>query len=295
MIAASWLTGAVSVHADTLSEIVSHAKKAVALAEVPSGGGAGFGSSFCINAAGYFVTNQHVVQEAGGRPIHLILNAGEKNQKTLTAHVVRADKALDLALLKADDGSDLTALTLGSSNGLVETTAITALGYPFGKELALSRDEYPNVSVSLGHITALRKSHGDLSSIQLDAALNPGNSGGPVLNASGRVIGIVVAGIRGSGINFAIPVDALTDFLHQIDILVSPLTIAPTRKHPLQTFTIHVYTFPSSMHPFSVVMELKVSGMERRFTDQTTDGRTFTLKAISLMRGRIGRMKSVIM
>ena len=79
-----------------------------------------------------------------------------------------------------------------------------AFGFPFGKDLSLSNDEYPNVTVSTGHITSLRKIKGELAAIQVDAQLNPGNSGGPVLNDRGKVVGIVVAGIDGTGIDFAI-------------------------------------------------------------------------------------------
>lgn len=75
---------------------------------------------------------------------------------------------------------------------------VVAFGYPFGIRLAFKEGEYPNPTVSLGRITALRKSQGTLQAIQINAALHPGNSGGPVLNDKGEVIAIVqLRGRRG--------------------------------------------------------------------------------------------------
>ena len=174
--------------------------------------GTGTGSAFCIDPAGVFVTNAHVVAGVQG-VIHLVLNPGEKEQKVLTATVLRTDTDLDLALLQTAGVQHLMALTLGSVNGLVETMPVLAFGYPFGSDLAIGKSEYPNVTVSTGHITALRKEAGILEAIQLDASLNPGNSGGPVLNENGAVIGVAAAGIPGANFNIAIPVSDVAKFL----------------------------------------------------------------------------------
>ena len=73
---------------------------------------------------------------------------------------------------------------------------LAAFGYPFGRMLAADKG-YPAVSVNTGTITALRRKEGKLSTIQLDASVNPGNSGGPVVDKKGNLIGIVVSGILG--------------------------------------------------------------------------------------------------
>ena len=72
---------------------------------------------------------------------------------------------------------------------------------------------YPSVSVNTGTITALRKKGGKLSAIQLDASVNPGNSGGPVVDKTGKPIGIVVSGMLLARLNFAIPVSRAREFL----------------------------------------------------------------------------------
>ena len=78
------------------------------------------------------------------------------------------------------------------------TASVTAFGYPLGTMVPHETGKYPSVSVNGGRITALTKGEDGLSLIQLDAALNPGNSGGPVLDHEGKVIGVVAAGIAGS-------------------------------------------------------------------------------------------------
>jgi len=174
--------------ADIPAGVVAQSKKATVLAEA---GGAAEGTAFCVDAGGFFVTNAHVIEGSGG-VVNLVFYPGEKNQETVKAKVVRVDKDADLALLQARPRSMPPPLELGDSDGLTETMEVMALGYPFGRDLATGRDDFPSVTVSLGHITALRKKRGELEAIQLDASLNPGNSGGPVINAQGRVIGVDV-------------------------------------------------------------------------------------------------------
>ena len=202
---------------DVPPEVVVKAKRATALVEIA--GGAGVATAFCVDASGYFLTNRHVVEAAGDPPVlSLVLYPGEKEQKVLKARVVRSSKQADLALLKVDTAEALTALEIGDSGGLIETLPVVAFGYPFGRYLAAGADDYPTVTVSLGHITALRKARGELQGIQLDASLNPGNSGGPVLDEKGRVVGVVAEGIEGTGINLAVPSGPAHALLNNLEI-----------------------------------------------------------------------------
>lgn len=187
-------------------------KAATALVEVKEA--RAYGTAFCIHSSGLFLTNEHVIRPAEKDALTLILNAGLKNQRILQAKVVRSDKELDLALLRVEDAKDLPTLSLGSNENLTELMEVVALGFPFGKALVQDKKDYPAISVSHGHVTALRHREGRLHRIQVDAVLNPGNSGGPVLDSQGQVVGIVVAGVLGSGVNFAIPVDVARRFAY---------------------------------------------------------------------------------
>jgi len=244
--------------ADVSPQVVEQGKAATALVETANGSA----SAFCISPSGYFVTNDHVV--FGSVLVKLILNPGEKGQRSVNARVIRTDHDTDLALLKEDDPHPVTALALGSSADLRETMSVTTFGYPFGKDLVEGKEQYPSVTVSTGHITALRREGGALKEVQLDASLNPGNSGGPVVNEAGQVIGIVAAGIPGAALNFAIPVDTLRALLTHPDITFRPMPILAVNMHRPVVFRIGV-SFPSgSPDGFAVSVTLTESGREPR-------------------------------
>lgn len=194
-------------------ENVEQIKRVTALVEIDMGKqGRGFGTAFCIDAKGIFVTNAHVVHGHKGK-FNVILSPGETDQRITHARVLKSDEDMDLALIQIENPPALKPLALGDIKTLFDTMDLTAFGYPFGAALAASKTDYPSISVSTGHVTSLRKKAGELDIIQLDAVLNPGNSGGPVIDGDGKVIGIVQAGLPGAGINFAIPVSRLQKFL----------------------------------------------------------------------------------
>ncbi|HLV79243.1 MAG TPA: trypsin-like peptidase domain-containing protein, partial [Chthonomonadaceae bacterium] len=262
-------------------DLVLRGKMATALVEV--GDGKAYGSAFCIHASGLFVTNAHVVDAAGeGAACSLVLHPGEKGQQKVPARVVRIHKEADLALLQIESKAPLSTLELADSDVLIETQEVVAFGFPFGTDLAGGHGEYPSVTVTTGHITALRKTEGVLSAIQMDAAVHPGNSGGPILNAKGQVVGIVVAKFtKAEGINFAIPVNHLQALLHKTEILFTPPAIPPARRHEKQDFVIQIATFAPSPAPYQVEFQLTTGdGPTRTFTAQTTDGRTFHVSAV---------------
>lgn len=151
--------GSTFCRADVSPNIVAQGKHATALVEI--GGGRAFGSAFCIDPSGFFVTNAHVVNALGNTNLALILNPGETNQQRLEATVARVNMGLDPALLRVQTRTGLTPLVLGSTRDLVETAAVTAFGYPFGKDLAIEENAYPSTMVSTGHITSLHKTKGE--------------------------------------------------------------------------------------------------------------------------------------
>ncbi len=220
--------------------MVRRCKAATALVELRS---IGSGSGACVSADGFFVTNHHVVAGAGlGANVRLVVSPGQKAQRVLEARVVKLDEEDDLALLKADAVPDLVALPLGTDDQLVETMPITAFGYPFGRLLA-SDEGYPAVSVNTGAITALRKKGGELSRIQLDASVNPGNSGGPVVDKQGNLVGIVQSGMVMARLNFAIPVSRVREFLSGPGLVLrDPHLMFSERARP-RRFEIGAYAF----------------------------------------------------
>ena len=238
-------------------------KAATALVECDRGGGKSHGSAFCVHASGLFVTNHHVV--AGGTAVRLVLDPSLKTQRIVKAEVVRTDRDDDLALLRAEGVKDLPVLALGDGEKVEELEEVIASGFPFGKSLRLDKDEYPAVSVNKGTVTALRRKAGELHRIQVDVALNPGNSGGALLNLQGKVVGVVVSGLRGAGVNFVIPSNRLAAFLAVPDMLLTAPALTRANQNQPATFEARVVSAIAPASRLRVDLVLRAgNGPERR-------------------------------
>ena len=182
------------------------------------------GSGFVIRTdgmTGYIVTNNHVVSPPRGGKMFatkpttkVYFRSGTKSETKAVAEVVAAAPERDLALLKVTKVPSLPgAIELGSVVEPFETMTVYIFGFPFGERLSLGKGN-PPVNVGRGQVSSIRRDEGDrLSSVLLDGALNPGNSGGPVVDAKGRLVGISRATIRGANIGFAIAVPELLAML----------------------------------------------------------------------------------
>ena len=214
-------------------EIGKRGKAATAFVEVTK---FGTGTAFCIHPSGLFITNEHVVRGAADEVI-LVLNPSVEGQRVLKAKVVRTDKVLDLALLRVEGEKDLQSLSLGSVKGIAELSEVVACGFPLGFSLSTDKKEYPAISVNAGSVTALRYKDRVLDSLQIDITLTFGNSGGPVLDENGQVVGVVVRGLSGvgKGISQAIPVSLLEGFLNKPDIaFAAPELTRETQDKPTE-------------------------------------------------------------
>jgi S1-C subfamily serine protease len=162
----------------------------------------GAGSGFIIDPRGYILTNFHVVQEA--QTIEVVLG----DQSKYAAKFIGADQRNDVALIKIDPkGKQLTALHLGDSGSLQVGQKVLAIGNPFGFQSTLTT----GIVSALGRTVQTSQTTFIDEAIQTDAAINRGNSGGPLLNSHGEVIGINSAIYTPSGttagIGFAIPIN----------------------------------------------------------------------------------------
>lgn len=148
------------------------------------------GSAFCIHSSGLFLSTENFADPAG---MKLVLNPGREEQKVVEGRVLRVDKELGLVLLQAEGVKDFPALSLGSDESLTELMDLVTFGFPF---LPSERDKfgYSPITARTGAITSLVRKRGELVQVHLDRRARGGYTGGPVLDRSGKVVGVVIPG-----------------------------------------------------------------------------------------------------
>ncbi len=191
-------------------ELVARANEAVVLIKTPTG----LGSGFVISPAGYVITNQHVV--SGQTEIALTVfsqeNGSLKRTEIKDASLIALSPALDLALLKIapPESLKLHALPLAPDEALRAGDTVWAVGSPLGLER----------SAASGVVSLPSRLIDDRLFVQTTAQVNPGNSGGPLINRRGEVVGVnnmKIVSPGAEGLAFAIPVETLEFFLRHRD------------------------------------------------------------------------------
>jgi S1-C subfamily serine protease len=197
-------------------ETVAAIKQATVYVRVEGEGWGGSGSGFVVSADKervLIVTNHHVAVKlppnAKPKPptVSVVFNSGTKTEQEFAAAVVGADEEHDLAVLRVVGMKDTPKpIPYADPPKLVETMGVFSFGFPFGQNLSL-RKGYPAITVGKASVSSLRNGDdGELAIIQIDGNLNPGNSGGPVVDSKGKLVGVAVARIRdGQGIGLLIP------------------------------------------------------------------------------------------
>ena len=175
--------------------------------DMPARPQSSIGSGFIISADGYVVTNAHVVDEVDS------IVVGLNDRSELPAQVIGKDRRSDIALLKVKPEAPLPVVKIGDANKVKVGQWVLAIGSPFGFERTATQ----------GIISALGRnlpSDNYVPFIQTDAAVNPGNSGGPLFNLDGEVIGVnsqIYSRSGGyQGVSFAIPIDVAMDVVDQL-------------------------------------------------------------------------------
>jgi putative serine protease PepD len=208
--------------------VYDDAKDAVTFISAQTPQGTATGSGFVVSSDGKIITNEHVVDGASAVTVKL----GTGGQ-TLSAQVVAADASKDLALLKVD-GTNLKHLDLGDSSSLQVGDNVYAIGNPYGLDHTLTS----GIVSALNREIQAPDGTPITGAIQTDAALNPGNSGGPLLDGNGQVIGVnsqIASSGNGAGgtggnvgIGFAIPAKTVADFI------ANPTSSASTQQQQQQ-------------------------------------------------------------
>ncbi|KZV14849.1 phosphomethylpyrimidine kinase [Dorcoceras hygrometricum] len=167
------------------------------------------GSGFIISSDGYILTNNHVVADADKVIVRL------QDRRILDAKVVGTDPTYDIALLKVSAGSNLPTVSIGDSRSLKPGQWVLAIGSPFGFDYTVTQGIVSAVGRNLGP-----GDQQDTSFIQTDVPINRGNSGGPLFNLQGQVVGInsqIYSSTGGyQGVSFSIPIDVAMNAVEQL-------------------------------------------------------------------------------
>lgn len=205
---------------DALEALYQQIIPGVVTVQVTLSQGSTLGTGFVYDTQGHIVTNDHVVQGAQNNKVEVDFNSGNKVYGT----VVGTDSDSDLAIIKVDvPTSQLHPLSIGNSSALKIGQTVVAIGNPFGENGTMTVGVVSGLGRTVSSLHAVPGSSGQTFTagdfIQTDAAINAGNSGGPLLNLDGQVVGIVesdatntftpTGGPVSSGVGFAVPADML--------------------------------------------------------------------------------------
>jgi hypothetical protein len=242
------------------ADIVAKAAKSVVLLKVVTDAGTVLGSGFVISSDGKIATNLHVIRDMKSCGVQLA--SGELYDNLI---VLAFDDRKDLAIVKIA-GFDLPAIELGNSNDVRPGEPVIAIGNPDGLQ----------GTVTGGMVSAVRDDpfSSGYKVIQTDAASNPGNSGGPLINSQGQVVGVITSKLRSSeGLNFAVPINYLRGLMASTD---KPITLAELRtalsNAPADAFKTtepfpSVWKSTTSGGRFLIRKEAEVVYIERVVTD----------------------------
>ncbi|HVX14141.1 MAG TPA: trypsin-like peptidase domain-containing protein [Pirellulales bacterium] len=306
---------------DSLSpETMGRVKQATVYIKVVIGPLELFGSGFVVQSSGdsaLVVTNDHVVTKpavlapggyipglrgrdrmalrrlqsavATSEPVvTVVFNSGEPNEQSIKADVLCKLAAADLAVLKVSSvKNSVTPIDFRNSPQPTETMPVFMLGFPFGESLSTNKGN-PNITVGKGSVSSIRKdAAGKVVKIQIDGALNPGNSGGPVIDRQGNLVGIAVQTVQGSNIGLAIPAGELVSVFQGTfgapTVAIKPGTSGPAAKfdlvvpkidptNQLRSATVHLVSKALTPDPSKAGQPQLVADASARKIDLTLNG-----------------------
>lgn len=204
----------------------------------------GIGSGFIINEDGDILTNYHVVE--GAQEVTVTLSTG----KEVKAKVVNYDQTQDIAMIRLEGDVKVPAVAeLGNSDTVKPGEEVIAIGTPLSKDFAQTVTK--GVVSAVGR-TVTTDNGKQVNLIQTDAAINQGNSGGPLVNAQGQVIGINTLKLAGGaeGIGFAIPINEVKS---KLDVLSKPILTLGVKVREINEQLSKKYDLPEGIYVVEVV------------------------------------------
>jgi S1-C subfamily serine protease len=242
-------------------------------------------TGFCVHPSGLFVTSGHAVIHPTTRVLvdrpNLIVKPGAAGREVLPGRIVHRLEDPDLAFIRVEGSQRrFDALPLGSEAGLEELMDVGALGVPFPRA-----QDFPSVHVATGSISGLPAQDGQIRRIQFDAPIARGFAGGPLLDAKGQVVGVILGRARadfGSGVGLAVPVGALRRALDRGVITFTPPVVQEEQASEPVPFEARAVPLLPAKDPLELELALGGQpGPPRRFP-MTRSGETYRVEAALL-------------
>ncbi len=216
------------------------------------------GTGFFIDMAGHIATNYHVISSTISvyqlsyptqvKAITVITKSGSKDYTSFPAEVIAVDKENDLAILKINN-TEPTPSIQGNDNMLIESMPVWTFGYPYGEAFTVLH-RGPEITVTKGIISALRHDDRDqLQKIQIDASINQGNSGGPLVDKKGRVIGIITSTMGDNTMSFAVPLSYLKKLISNNNLFNDKDSVVITLQSSPSGATIYLNNNKTGITP----------------------------------------------
>ncbi|HEY8750730.1 MAG TPA: serine protease [Tepidisphaeraceae bacterium] len=261
-------------------QLVKDGERATALVKVTDGrrgGGRQIGSAFCVSRAGVFLTTATVADAADNGSLQLVLMVGEAEQRVVDATVIRSDREANIAVLQTEASATLTPLEMETPDQLFATMPVTAFGYPIrGGRIDADNHDLPAASVNAGRITSLQKRDGELERISFDAQLVRGQTGGPVVDDAGHVVGIVDAesNLARSAGGGAIPLGRLHGLNAGPLITMSPQSLPYETRQRMNRLTFNVVPLskPRGAYEAELSLRSRTGGDPRLMRARMQDG-----------------------
>lgn len=233
---------------------------------VKAGSGTGSGVLFKkTGTTGWVLTCEHVT--GGASTVFLTFWPGTAQEKTVSARVTGADPYWDLACCEVKDMKELPEpLALGTRTEIKEGAAAFVAGFPFGAGLAMG-SKRPEITITVAKVASImRDDDGSVGLVHLEGEVNPGNSGGPVVDAGGKVIGIAAAKIAGTQTAFAVPGESTKQFL-----LGTALSIGFSRGREPTTTNVKYEVQVRLADPMGTMKSAGIAYGRRRKVEDTTE------------------------
>jgi hypothetical protein len=236
-------------------------------------------AAVCVHPSGLFVTFAETILHPTNMPdrVTLVLRPGRPDQSILEAKVLRRLRDPGLLLLRVEGVKGLVSLPPGDPASIEELMDVTAFDVLPSRPLDPSRRNYPAIHVAEGTVSTTQKKDGQLDRIQFDAPMIQGAVGGAIVDAKGRLLGVIQGRAKanfGAGVGLAIPANVLDRFLNAVDLTLKPPTLDSTNiLQPIEFSALATTFFPSEI-PLEVELILgsKSNGEARRFPMTLRDG-----------------------